>query len=92
LDPPTRYGYQLPAYRTPELGVSCKCGHNSSKALQADCMRAGEEFGAVLSAIEHTQAGSTGQEGLIEVLVVDGDRLHQGAAQVHDGVLVLNPG
>lgn len=50
-------------------------------------MGAGEEFGAVLSAIKHAEASSTGEEGFIEVFIVDGDGLHQCAAQVHHGGL-----
>lgn len=43
-------------------------------------MRAGQEFGSVLLTIILAQAGPTCQETVIEVLIVDGDCLHQGRA------------
>ena len=41
-------------------------------------MGAGQQLGAVLGPVISTQAGRAGQEGLAEVLVVDGHGLNEG--------------
>ena len=48
------------------------------KAGDADCVGAGQQLGAVLGPVVTTQAGRAGQEGLAEVLVVDGHGLNEG--------------
>ena len=48
------------------------------QAGDADCVGAGQQLGAVLGPVVPTQAGRAGQEGLAEVLVVDGHGLNEG--------------
>ena len=68
---------------SPELGVPGEGGDYPGETLDTDGVGAGEELGVVIPPIVVTEAGAARQEGFIEVLVVDGDSLHQGAAQIH---------
>ena len=40
--------------------------------------------------VEGVETGAAGEEGLVEVLIVDGHRLHKCTAQVHRGHLKWN--
>ena len=62
----------------PEPQLSRVRGHDSLQAGDADCVGAGQQLGAVLGPVVPTQAGRAGQEGLAEVLVVDGHGLNEG--------------
>ena len=79
-----------PAYWASELTVSGKCGNNTGEALQANRVRAWEKFRSLQAGVEGVEAGAAGEERLVEVLVVYGDRLHECAAQVHRGDLEWN--
>ena len=68
---------------SPELGVPGEGCDYPGEALDADGVGAGEQLGVVLGPVIVTEAGAARQEGLVEVLVVNGDCLHQGAAEVH---------
>ena len=46
-------------------------------------MGAGQQLGVVLGRVVVAEAGAARQEGLVEVIVVYGDRLHKRAAQIH---------
>jgi len=41
---------------------------------------AGQELGAVFSSIKHAETRRAGKEGFVEVFIIDGDCLDQGAA------------
>ena len=53
-------------------------------------MRTGEKFWGLEAGVKGVEAGATGEERLVEVLVVYGHRLHECAAQVHRGLLKWN--
>ena len=67
----------------PELRVPGEGGDDPGEALEADGVGAGQQLGVVLGRVVVAEAGAARQEGLVEVIVVDGDSLHQGAAQIH---------
>ena len=68
---------------SPELRVPGEGGDYPGEALDTDRVGAGEQLGVVVPPIVVTEAGAARQEGFIEVLVVDRDSLHEGAAQIH---------
>ena len=78
-----RHSVHAPSGNWPELRVPGEGGDNPGETLDTDGVGAGQQLGVVVPAIVVTEAGATRQEGLIEVLVVNRDRLHQRAAQVH---------
>ena len=68
---------------SPELRVPGEGGDYPGETLDADGVGAGQQLGVVVPRVVVTEAGAAGQEGLVEVLVVNGDGLHQGTAQIH---------
>ena len=67
----------------PELRVPGEGGDDPGEALEADGVGAGQQLGVVLGRVVVAEAGAARQEGLVEVIVVYGDRLHKRAAQIH---------
>ena len=64
-----------------------QCNVVPGETLETDCVRAGQQLRRLLGAVEGAEAGAAREEGLVEVLVVDGDGLHQGGGQVHPASL-----